>query len=403
MKQVIYFLLVVGAGVFTFSCTQEFSNNEIKDQKVAKLRKDDLGKYKYESVNLPYVEMANAAAMLRVDNQGSNNVGNFNGGFGGNTSFSKAGEEIKILNVTDAKADLGRVLFYDQKLSLNNAVSCGSCHFQKLAFADGKALSAGFEGRITTRNAMAIVNPAMSFTGLFWDNRANCVKKLVLQPVQNHIEMGMEDLPLLAKKIAAVDYYPDLFMKAYGSPSITEDRIAEGLNAFLRSFVTWNTKYDQGKTTAFANFTSEERTGMKLFSDWNGANCASCHNEPTFDRQWGGSANIGLDKVSKDKGDGSERFRVPSLRNVELTGPYMHDGRFKTLEEVIDHYSDNVQFNTNLDWNLQDNSSSLGNGNGKAKKLNLSPSDKKALVAFLKTLTDKDFITNPKFSDPFSY
>jgi cytochrome c peroxidase len=401
MKQVIYFLLVVGAGVFTFSCTQEFNNNEIKDQKVAKLRTDDLGKYKYESVNLPYKELANAASMLLVDNQGSNSIGN-----SGSSSFNsfnmKGGEAIKILNVTNAKADLGRVLFYDQKLSLNNAVSCGSCHFQKLAFADGKAVSEGFEGRITSRNAMAIVNPAMSFTGLFWDNRANCVKKLVLQPVQNHIEMGMEDLPLLAKKLAAVDYYPDLFMKAYGSPTITEDKIAEGLNAFIRSFVTWNSKYDEGMKNSFANFTTEEHRGKILFSDWNGANCGSCHNEPTFDRQWGGNANIGLDKVSKDKGDGSERFKVPSLRNIELTGPYMHDGRFKTLEEVIDHYSDNVQFNSNLDWNLQDNSGNFGSS-GKARKLNLSPSDKKALVAFLKTLTDKDFTTNPKFSDPFTY
>lgn len=394
MKKVIFSLLVSGAALFAFSCTQEFKASEVAEQKKLKLKATEMGVYNYKSVQVPSTSFAFAAQMLQTDNQFSAGSGGNNGVFNGNGNQVKAGDKIEILSVTDAKADLGRVLFYDQTLSLNNAVACGSCHFQKLAFADGKALSQGFEGRQTTRNSMAIVNPAMSQAGLFWDTRANCVKNLALQPVQNHIEMGMEDLTLLTRKLAVIDYYPDLFMKAYGSPSITEDKIAEGLNAFIRSFVSWDSKYDEGEKSKFANFTAEEKHGKQLFSDWNGANCASCHNEPTFDQQWGNGANIGLDKISSDKGiGGASKFKVPSLRNIELTGPYMHDGRFKTLEEVVTHYSDKVQMNSQLDFNLR-------NGN-QAKRLNLNEGDKKALVAFLKTLTDKNFISNPKFSDPF--
>jgi cytochrome c peroxidase len=389
MKKVIFSSLLFGAAMFTYSCTQEFTPTEVQVSKEIKPKKEEMGKYNYSKVVLA-ANFTQAAPMLLQDNQFSN--GNSNNGL---FNFSKkTGDVIEILSVTDAKADLGRVLFYDTKMSLNNAVSCGSCHFQKFAFADGKALSPGFEGRMTTRNAMAIVNPAMSHVGLFWDTRSNCVKNLALEPVKNHIEMGMEDLKILTQKLAAIDYYPALFEKAYGSPVITEDRIAEGLNGFIRSFVSWDSKYDQGQTQQFSNFTAEEKHGMKLFNDWNGANCASCHNDPTFDQLWGNGANIGLDKVSKDKGiNGSNTFKVPTLRNIELTGPYMHDGRFKTLEEVVDHYSDKVQMNDDLDWNLRD-------GN-QAKKLKLTPYDKKAVVAFLKTLTDQKFISDPKFSDPF--
>jgi cytochrome c peroxidase len=395
MKQIILSLLVGGAALFAYSCTQDFTSGEVQEQKVAKLRTEELGKYNYKSVVVPHTEFSNTIGMLLIDKKGgsSNNTGNH-----GNTSI-KAGDKIEILNVTDAQADLGRVLFYDTKLSLNNAISCGSCHFQKLAFADGRASSPGFEGKMTPRNAMSIVNPAMEQIGLFWDNREDCVYNLSLKPVQNHIEMGMEDLEILSKKLAAVEYYPDLFMKAYGgSPAITPDKIAQATNAFLRSFISWESKYDEGRKGNFSNFTAEESRGMKLFNDWEGARCANCHVAPTFDQQWGNGANIGLDRVSVDKGikNNPNNFRVPSLRNVELTAPYMHDGRFKNLEEVVDHYNEKVQFNPDLDWNLQD-------GNSKARKLNLTDGDKKALVAFLKTLTDKKFITDPKFSNPFTY
>ncbi len=394
MKQTILSLFVVCAGLLAYSCTQDFNSGELQEQKVAKLRTEELGKYNYKSVVVPHAEFSNTVGMLFFDKKG------------GSTSNQppahktvKTGDKIDILNVSDAQADLGRVLFYDTKLSLNNAVSCGSCHFQKFAFADGRASSPGFQGKMTPRNAMAIVNPAMEQIGLFWDNREDCVYNLALEPVQNHIEMGMESMELLTKKLAAVEYYPDLFMKAYGgSPVINADKIAQAMNAFLRSFISWESKYDEGKNSNFTNFTAEEKQGMKLFNDWNGARCANCHVAPTFDQQWGNGSNIGLDKVSADKGIKSNpnNFRVPSLRNVELTAPYMHDGRFKNLEEVVDHYNEKVQFNPSLDWNLQD-------GNNKARKLNLTEPDKKALIAFLKTLTDKKFTSDPKFSDPFTY
>lgn len=327
-----------------------------------------------------------------------------------------------LIEIDDNVATLGRVLFYDPKLSLNNLVSCASCHRQANGFSDTKALSVGFEGKITPRNSMPIVNPGM-LNNLFWDSRSSSVEDLVLRPVQNHIEMGMEDMGVLSRKLANVDYYDELFRNAYGDEMVTEARINEALSHFLRSMVTCNSKYDDGVATNFDNFNSLEKLGYEIFTS-DRAKCASCHKEPTFTaaafggnmffdpnngipivdplpgggdnpyQQTGGTTNIGLDRVPADKGRQNGDFKIPSLRNIEITAPYMHDGRFNTLEEVVEHYSTGIQMNPSLDVKFK-------NQDGTVKHLNFTEIEKKALVAFLKTLTDTKFTTDEKYANPF--
>lgn len=338
-----------------------------------------------------------------------------------NTSFTDFeivdGRRINLssqsLEITPWGATLGRVLFYDKKLSLNNTVSCASCHHQDKAFADGQQFSKGFEGRVTERNSMAIINP-ISQNNLFWDSRSKNIHELSLQPVQNHIEMGMENLDRLVAKLETTDYYKPLFAKAYGSTEITSEKISKALSQFVGSITTSRSRFDEGMKAGnnFSNFTELEKLGHQLFNSEK-ALCSSCHggtnmsaldgpNDPyggggggnSFGIDLQGATNIGLDMVYKDNGLGNGNFRIPSLRNIELTGPYMHDGRFNTLEEVIDHYSEGIQPHKNLDVKFTD-------GFGNVKGLNLSSIEKKALVAFLKTLTDKELTVNPKWSNPF--
>ena len=292
--------------------------------------------------------------------------------------------------VTDNGATLGRVLFYDTKLSLNNTVSCGTCHIQSQAFSDGKIKSPGFEGNESTRNTLSIVNPRFSTT-LTWTGQNISLEEQVLQPINNHLEMGLENLDHLAAKLQKVDYYPALFDKAFGTTEITHDLVAKALAQFLRSMKCSQSKYDQGFNNDFANLTAQEKMGKELFESADNG-CANCHRSVNF--YYGSESNIGLAMNYEDQGKGNGEFRIPSLRNVGITAPYMHDGSMATLEEVIDHYNDGVQPHPYLDWRLKD-------ANGEPKKLNLTSVEKDALVAFLKTLTDEDFITNEKWSSPF--
>jgi cytochrome c peroxidase len=287
-------------------------------------------------------------------------------------------------------ATLGRVIFFDNILSLNNSVACATCHKQEMAFADGKKGSTGFMGKITPRNSMAIVN-VIQGQGFFWDLRESDLTSMVVKPVQNHIEMGFDSVNNVISKMEAVDYYKPLFAKAYGSEQITVNGISRALTEYLRSMVTYRAKYDEGVQNNFANFSARETRGREIFQQ----NCNSCHNEPTFQNPWMSSANIGLDEDYEDEGAGNGFFKIPSLRNVELTGPYMHDGRFKTLEEVVEQYNSGIKSHPALDWNLRNQE------DGTPKRLNLSNDDKEALVAFLKTLTDWKVITDEKFSNPF--
>jgi cytochrome c peroxidase len=299
--------------------------------------------------------------------------------------------------ITDAGATLGRVLFYDKRLSANNTVSCGSCHLQSRAFSDTARFSRGFKGGRTARNSMTLGNARFYFRGrFFWDERALNLETQVLLPIQDSVEMGMK-LEAVAERLRQTPFYPQLFEKAFGSSEVTSDRIARALAQFVRSLVSANSKFDAGfrnvtpgEAPGFALLTPQERQGMVVFNGAGG--CSRCHG--TNGHIAPAVFNNGLDATITDAGAGGGRFKAASLRNIELTAPYMHDGRFATLEEVVEHYDNGVRASPTLDIGLR------GIG-GQPRRLNLSPSDKAALVAFLKALTDQTFITDPRFSDPF--
>ncbi len=312
------------------------------------------------------------------------------------------------------KATLGRVLFYDGHLSLNNAISCASCHKQELGFADNIRFSTGYEGRLTGRNSQSIANLsgqdtffsnnfiANPSTPLFWDGRETSVKNLINRPITNHIEMGIADASVLPGKLSALPFYPPLFAKAYdGDSTITSDRISECVTAFLISIQAHNTKLDKylaGDNTAL---NSMELQGMKLFTDK--YNCEGCHRVMSGQYFMSGFIDIGLDENYTDIGNGAVtkntsdygKFAVPSLRNIALTAPYMHDGRFKTLDDVLNHYSHGIQNSPNLNEVLRDYSTN------QPRTMNITESDKKMLIAFLNSLTDYNMVSDPKFSNPF--
>lgn len=356
-----------------------------------------------EKLNLPAEPYAyNSLSLPAGTSPASNNFNDFE---------ILNGAPIFIENKTDITpwgATLGRVLFYDKKLSLNNTVSCASCHHQDKAFADGKQFSTGFEGRVTTRNSMAIINPVLQ-NNLFWDSRSKTIHDLSLQPVQNHIEMGMENLDRLVEKLNNTEYYKPLFTKAFGSEEINPENISKAISQFVASITSSRSRFDVGQKNNFSNFSELEKLGRDLFHG-EIAKCSSCHgggnlsaldgpNDPygsggSISQDLRGATNIGLDLVYKDNGLGNGKFKIPSLRNIEITGPYMHDGRFNTLEEVVDHYTNGIKPHKDLDIKFTD-------GKGHVKPLNLTSLEKKAIVAFLKTLTDTEMTKDPKWSNPF--
>lgn len=312
--------------------------------------------------------------------------------------------------ITDAGATLGRVLFYDKHLSKNGTVSCASCHKAEHGFSDDRVLSEGFEGGKTGRHSMGLTNARFYRQGrFFWDQRAATLEEQVLQPFQDPVEMGMT-LEGLVARVQYGDYYPALFEAAFGDDEINADRISKALAQFVRSLISTTSPYDEGRAMVasrdddFPNFTFEENYGKRLFVNpppLGGLACFVCHQGETFIPQT--ATNNGLDANNKlDAGYGEVtgretdegRFKVPSLRNVALRAPYMHDGRFASLEEVIDHYSTGLEPNPNL-------GPPFGVFNGQATRLNLSDQEKDAIVAFLHTLTDLDMVNDPKFSDPF--
>lgn len=310
--------------------------------------------------------------------------------------------------ITNEGATLGRVLFYDKDMSLNSTIACASCHKQKFSFSDPMVFSKGFDGGLTTRNSMTIVNSRYYSNGkFFWDERAVTLEDQTLMPIQHPVEMGMK-LDSLEKRLAAKDYYKVLFRKAFGDENITRDRVSKALAQFIRSMVSYQSKYDEGLVALghpagpqdnLPNFTQQENQGMHLYQ----LNCAGpCHAGELQNMQV--ARNNGLDLVYTDNGVGAitnrqgdvGKFKVGSLRNVALTAPYMHDGRFTTLEQVVEHYNSKIQNNVNLDQRLKD-----PNDNTKPLRLNLTQQQKDNIVAFLNTLTDNSFITDVKYSDPF--
>ncbi|MEM7144396.1 MAG: cytochrome c peroxidase [Verrucomicrobiota bacterium] len=314
--------------------------------------------------------------------------------------------------ITNAGARLGRVLFYDKRLSINGQISCASCHHQDKGFTDGRQFSVGFEGGLTGRNSMGLAM-ARFYRGpangaFFWDERAPTLEDQTTQPIQDALEMG-STFPDVAIEIAAEPFYQTLFAAAFpADPTINEANIQLALAQFVRSMVSHDSKYDQVQK-GLDTFTVQEQQGLDLFQ--NVANdatrivCSACHTTDNFVGV--GPRNIGLDLVTVDPGAGNGNFKIGSLRNVELTGPYMHDGRFDTLEEVIDHYSTGIQAHPNLHPRLRVDGTLGGMGGGMAMGAPVQPNytqaEKDALVAFLRTLTDTNFTTDPRWSDPFNY
>lgn len=317
------------------------------------------------------------------------------GGGGGGGGSVVGADNTPINNATtDAGATLGRVLFYDRRLSVNDRVACASCHQQQFAFGDTAKLSRGFSGGVTDRHSMALANARFYSRGrFFWDERAATLEDQVLQPIQNSVEMGMS-LDNLITKLSLTGYYAPLFQSAFGSPDITSAKISRALAQFVRSLVSGNSKFDRAFTGGVnpnfnAVLSAQELQGQGTFNGR--GNCAQCH--ATNAQISDDIHNNGLDATLVDAGAGQGRFKAPSLRNVEVRGRFMHDGRFTSLEQVVEFYNSGVQSSANLDGRL-------GGRNG-ANRLNLSQADKDALVAYMKTFTDNAFLTAAKFSNPF--
>jgi cytochrome c peroxidase len=291
---------------------------------------------------------------------------------------------------------LGSQLFFDRRLSADNSQACARCHHPREGFAEHRRFSRGIGGEIGTRNAMPLENLAWK-KEFFWDGRAASLREQVLQPIQNPIEMH-ESLDYLVEKLATDSDYPRLFANAFGSKEITADGIARALEQYLLVQVSFDSKFDH-VVAGKEKFTEEEQRGFMLFhTEYDpyhgqyGADCFHCHGGPLFQSQ--SFANNGLDTEFKDRGryDVTKRegdrgkFAVPSLRNVAVTAPYMHDGRFRTLEEVVEHYCTGMKRSATLDPNLAKHPDG---------GVPLSESDKRALVAFLKTLTDERYLVAP--------
>ena len=308
----------------------------------------------------------------------------------------------------DRIATLGRVLFYDLRLSTNNRASCAACHQQRFGFTDSMRFSNGISSAATTdAHAMRLGNLRYWQPGsAFWDRRAPSVEAQVSGPVHSLVEMGWGGaaggVDVLIRKMDATRYYPDLFAWAFGSPTITEPRMQQALAQFVRAMIASSSKWDAGYAQVFSpkaanraldvdlpNFTAEENRGRHLFmtgTAQGGAGCAACHAPPTF--------ALAADARSNGLDAGETRlFKAPSLRNVGLTGPYMHNGRFTTLEQVVDFYVSGIRAGPALDPRLTQG--------GKPQRLKLSAADRAALVAFLMTLNDSMLITDPRFSNPF--
>ncbi|MEO0405362.1 MAG: cytochrome c peroxidase, partial [Bacteroidota bacterium] len=277
--------------------------------------------------------------------------------------------------------------------------SCASCHKQEQAFSDDRRQSIGHTGQFTRRNSMSLSNLRWH-RRFFWDSRTVNITNQIPQPIQDPLEMGMS-MEDLEEKLQTIEYYPGLFAKAYGDSSITAERIINALSQFNVSLYSYHSKYDKGLEVEFANFSEAEKRGKDLFFS-NRTRCNQCHMTALFYNPTavnGGLETLNDDGLAETTGDSDDLgvFKVPTLRNIEVTGPYMHDGRFETLEEVIRFYNEEIVQMPNLDDRLTMNYET----GGTPIQMNLTEEEISDLVAFLKTLTDHDFLTEPKYSNPF--
>ncbi|MFM1914188.1 MAG: hypothetical protein RIR51_2041 [Bacteroidota bacterium] len=289
--------------------------------------------------------------------------------------------------ITENGFQLGKAIFNDPILSRDNSISCAECHNQNAAFTHhGHDLSHGIDNKIGFRNSMSIVNTAW-YTNFFWDGGVHDLDLFSIAPIENPVEMD-ENLENVLKKMQKTSKYPPMFKKAFGSDSITSANFLKALSQFMNSLVSSNSKYDQVKRNEGAVFSEQEKRGYDLFVQ----KCETCHREPLFTdnafRNNGLPPNklndLGRFRITELEGD-KYKFKTPTLRNIEFSAPYMHDGRFTNLEEVLNHYESGIADIPNID-------TAIGNG------ISLSKQDKKDIISFLLTLTDKEYLTNPRFS-----
>lgn len=311
--------------------------------------------------------------------------------------------------LTNEGVTLGRMLFYETRLSRDNSMSCGSCHQQSKAFTDGRARALGVDGQQHPRGAMSLTNLLWEPT-LNWDGAASALEAQARIPIENAVELH-QLLAVGVAKLQQTDLYPPLFFKAFGSKTITEENTLKALAQFERTLISANSRYDRYYAGDRSALTPDEVQGLLLFNNHPdpshgiaGANCFHCHGGTLFTAR--DFFNNGLDLTFADNGRGQAtsqafdngKFRAPTLRNIALTAPYMHDGRFATLEEVVDHYSDHVQRQSpNIDPNMLD-ATNVPFG----AQLSLTATQKRQLVAFLKTLTDTTFVRDKRFANPFT-
>jgi cytochrome c peroxidase len=325
--------------------------------------------------------------------------------------------------ITNPKATLGRILFYDKSLSVNNTISCASCHKQAFAFSDTALVSKGVEGGVTIRHSMRLVNARFSNEPkFFWNERAASLEVQTTIPIQDHVEMGFSgvngrgNINSLVNKLGGINYYKEIFKTVYGDTIVTEVRLQESLAQFIRSIQSFDAKFDAGRALVnnerdpFPNYTNLENAGKNLYLAppvfdgvgnriAGGAGCNGCHRAPEFDID-PNSRNNGIVGVIGSNAIETNNTRAPSLRDLvkadgSSNGRMMHNGQFSTIEGVLAHYNNipNIAANNNLDNRLR--------ADGVGNKLNLTATEITQLVAFIKTLGGTNVYTDKKWSNPF--
>ncbi len=305
-------------------------------------------------------------------------------------------EEIVLENPLTADGILlGKMLFYDKSLSRDNTQSCASCHRQSNAFSDPNQFSMGINGDQSLRHSMPIFNMSYSTNGFFWDGRANLLRHQAVIPIQDPLEMDA-DLDEVMQRINADTLYDLPILNAFDTSHISEVTLGLALEQFMLSIESKNSKYDQ-YLAGEVSLTTTELQGRDIY--FNTLNCTDCHKGFNFDDPSGRYLNNGLDSNDEftdlgralvtGKISDQAKFKIPSLRNVGITAPYMHDGRFENLDQVIEHYMTGIK-----------SSSTLAN-NFDVEQMNLNTDERKALIDFLHTLTDEQMISNPAYFSPF--
>jgi len=299
--------------------------------------------------------------------------------------------DLSKLSMSENEFQLGRQLFYDPILSRDQSISCASCHLQATGFTHvDHDLSHGIEGRIGKRNSMALMNLAWN-TSFMWDGGVNHIELQALAPISSEDEMG-SSLKEVVTKLNASKKYKILFYNSYKDSLVTGQKTLLALTQFVVMLNSYNSKYDKYiRNEKGGEFTMQEKNGLAIFKN----NCASCHTEPLFTNNEFHNNGLTLDPYLKDfgrmlitnKSEDSLKFKVPTLRNIQFTPPYMHDGRFETLKAVITHYNSGITHNITLAEDLKNN-------------LELTHKEEVDLLVFLRTLTDKEFLFNNRFSYP---